>query len=231
MIDLKRKALEMSANDIEKLKLVKNGNIGLLSRVYRLNEDECLKVFRQPKEDFELPDYLELTKCSISSATIPKKLITIGDKFYGYIMDYVDGIMLEDIKDMDYSYLLKTFNEYLKTILSETSECGFLVQDAHSQNIMYDRKNYKFKSIDCDSWFKTYMDKDKTIKYNFNEIMAGFVYGLKLGSYPTVDMNTDFVDYYESIRENLEKKSKTKIRIKTVEEMRTHLLLDRIGWF
>ena len=229
MVDLKKYAVSMNREDIDKLKLVKNGQIGFLSMVYRLNDDECLKVFRSPLEDYEMPGYLELANCNISSATLPKKLITIDDKFYGYIMDYVDGITLEDIKDMDYSYLLKTFNEYLKTILSETAECGFLVQDAHSQNMMYDRRAHKFKSIDCDRWFKTYMDKNKTIKYNFNEIMTGFVYALKLGSYPTVDMKTDFVDYYESIRENLEKKSKTKI--KTVEEMRVNLLLDRVGWF
>ena len=44
MVDLKKKALEMSKSDIEKLKLVKNGNIGLLSMVYRLNDDECVAV-------------------------------------------------------------------------------------------------------------------------------------------------------------------------------------------
>lgn len=229
MVDFKIYATEMKREDVDKLKLVKNGQLGFLGRVYRLNKDECLKVFRNPIEEFDVPGYLELTKCDIPSAVLPKKLITIDDEFYGYVMDYVDGITLEDIKNMDYSYLLKAFSLFLKNVISETAECGILVQDTHSQNIMYDRKNHKFKSIDCDRWYRTYMDKEKTIKYNFREIIAGFVYALKLGAYPTADMNTDFIDYYETIRENLEKKTKEKI--KTAEEMRVHLLLDRIGWY
>ena len=41
--------VKMNYKDIKGLSLVKNGDLGLNSKVYRLDEDNCIKIFNKPR--------------------------------------------------------------------------------------------------------------------------------------------------------------------------------------
>ena len=77
--------IRMSKNDIKKLKLVKNGNCGTTSKVYKLNDKECIKVFNNSMDEFDLYRMNRFTKMSFEGANLPKVLVLINNKSSSYV--------------------------------------------------------------------------------------------------------------------------------------------------
>lgn len=198
----------LTKEQIEKLVLVKNGDIGCFSTVYRLNETECIKLFNHPLDKRRFKKYDSLTKVCFQYATFPKRILIINDKIIGFIMDYVDGVLLDFVEGVDYSTFLKEYDCFMKKLILETCETGFAMEDFHSQNAIYNYKTGVIKAIDCDQW-----TRDKTpFNKNFEQLVDCFVDLLKLPAIYTIDEDTDFIDYYETFRFEIEKDFDCKIK-------------------
>ena len=210
-------ARTITNKQIAKLSLVKAGDSGYFSKVYKFNEKECIKVFNEPKKQSEIIRYNDLTRYSFNNAIFPKKLLFKDYKLVGYIMDYVDGILLDNIFEMEYSKFLKMYKNFMESVLYEVCEKGFVMQDVHPHNVIYDQNNEVFKSIDCDEWIKS----KNPFEESFFELVECFICSLNLGAKYLIDENTDFIDYYETLREIKEKQHNTKIEtIRDMKELR-----------
>jgi len=128
---------------------------------YLISNNEVFKTFFYP-EIFE-KRVIELTKMNNPYFIFPKKIVYVKNKFVGYIMDYVDGVTLDKMKNIDiFKYIEDIKNiEYYIAVLSRR---GYFLMDFKNANIMID-KNNNIKIIDTDYFLKT----DNTDKlYNTN---------------------------------------------------------------
>lgn len=209
-------AQKFTRYEINKLSLVKNGDCGLYGNIYRLNEEECLKYYKVSIDAYQYYKLNEFTQYYFESAVFPNRLVLVNKKFHGYIMDYVDGYRLDECNNMEFSTLLKLYKEYIDTILDELSEEKIEMFDVHSGNIMYDAINKKFKSIDCEDWEVINLPSYKIKENNFRKLNAALRSVITEDEFhfmKKITLDTDFIDYYESYRQKLEKKSKKKILV------------------
>lgn len=65
------KIKSMSFKQIDKLKLVRNGGIGANGKVYRLNSNECLKIFEYYKDINDEKKFKEFTQYNLETAELP----------------------------------------------------------------------------------------------------------------------------------------------------------------
>lgn len=215
----KIKIKNMSFKQVEKLKLVRNGDIGANGKVYKLNSKECLKIFEYYKDIYDEKKFMEFTQYNLETAELPKTLVRILGIFSGYISNYVDGPMLCECGDYDFSRLLVLYSDFIKKAYSEVSELNLIVQDTGSTNIMLDKSTNTFKMIDSDFWVKPNNKKINDIRrINFNNLNASFGRYVCFMFDKYIDINTDYVDFYESYRDDIEKKHN--VKIKTINDMR-----------
>ena len=208
---------KMSLGYIKKLELVINGDIGASSRVYKLNYNECIKLFYEYKDEFELKRYHDYTKLNFECAVLPKTLYLINNKFKALKMDFVNGVMLSEISQyMDYSKYVVLANSLIESS-KEISEEGIVVYDSHSNNIMYNYDKDKFVLIDQGDWSNQRIDSDEASRLNFrilhNTLRSTlFDNSFSIGNLKeSLDMDGDFIDYYETERQLTEKKTGQKI--------------------
>ena len=158
---------KMSYGYIKKLELVRNGDAGIDSRVYRLNYEECIKLFNHSKDEFELKRYHEYTKLNFSCAALPKTLYLINNKFRAFKTDYVNGEMLSELNpNMEYSKYL-TLSKILLEASKEISEEGIIVHDSHSNNIMYNYDKDKLVLVDQGEWSVNRVGSEEAKALNF----------------------------------------------------------------
>lgn len=215
---------KMSFCNIKKLELVRNGDKGASSRVYKLNYTECIKLFNQYKDEFELKRYHDYTKMNFDCAVLPKTIGLINNKFRALKMDFVNGVMLSELSQyMDYSkyvVLAKTLIDSSK----EISEEGIVVYDSHSYNIMYNYDKDKFVLIDQGEWSNNKINSERVRIKNFhilNNTLRSTLFdnNFSIGNLKeSLDIDGDFIDYYETERELTEKKTGKKIM--TIGEFR-----------
>ena len=97
---------KISYGHIKKLELVRNGDAGIDCRVYRLNYDECIKLFNYSKDEFELKRYHEYTKLNFSCAAMPKTLYLINNKFSS---SSIKKLKISKSKNLKKLYVFATF--------------------------------------------------------------------------------------------------------------------------
>ena len=92
--------------------------------------------------------------------------------------------------------------------------------DLHELNIMYDYSSKDLKVIDCDAWsiVENYYPINKIRIDNFIRLRRIFSELIGRGGLDDIDLSTDFVDYYETIRK--EKEDQDKIKILTIGDMK-----------
>lgn len=204
--------------EIETLKLIKNGDLGFFSNVYQINDNECLKIFKLPKYNKEIKKFSYFSRYNIEGCVLPKRLYSMNRKFYGYSMDLINGVLLNEISDMNYSdYIFKT-KEILTETVTQLSECGIKIQDASDKNIMYDKINNCFKIIDCDYWQHTNDTLKELKSHNYKVLnfeLSSYLFGC---CYILPKMEDDYVEYCEEIRSFLE--NKFDYKIKTINDSR-----------
>ena len=135
----------MSFKKIDKLRLVRNGNIGANGKVYMLNDRECLKIFEYLKDFYDEEKFHEFTTYRFETVEMPKKLVYILGIFSGYISNFIDGLMLCECDDFDFSEMLVLYNKFIRKACLEISEKKLVISDAGSTNILFDNSTNQFK--------------------------------------------------------------------------------------
>ena len=213
---------KFTKDEIDKLKLVKNGETGHFGKVYRLNMDECIKIYNDPIDDFLMFNLNEKTNATLETAALPKRLAVIDKKVKGYTMDYIFGPRLLDCEDYDYSKFIELYGAFVKKASEEISLEGYSIIDASVGNIVLDVFRKEFRLIDTDLWKREdSCEYDELLNRNFTELnLALFNRFLFLLGYDIAGLRPqdDFVDYYETLREDIEKKND--IKIKTLGDVR-----------
>lgn len=207
---------KISNIEISKLKLVKNGDCGHFGRVYRLNRKECLKVFNTKFNDKFVKVISEQTKFSFDNVEMPKQLVEVDGTIKGYITNYIKGNNLVDSLDCDYTKFLIIYSNFIKNATQEISSEKYLITDASSTNIMINNRQTLVKLVDTDLWRRRYdLSCFDIVEKNFNELNAAvfnrFLFLLNYDLFK-LKINDDFVDYYECVREDIEKKRNVKIK-------------------
>lgn len=208
---------KMSLHHIKRLELVRNGDKGASSRVYSLNYNECIKLFNEYKDEFELKRYHDYTKLNFDCAALPKTLYLINNKFRALKMDCINGIMLSELEPyMEYSKYVMLANQLIQSS-KEISEEGIVIYDSHSHNIMYNYDKDRFVLIDQDEWSVNRVDSEEAKRLNFrilNNTLRSTLFNndFSIGNLKeSLDEDGDFIDYYETERELAEKKIGQKI--------------------
>ncbi|MDD6879628.1 MAG: hypothetical protein PUD59_05360 [bacterium] len=217
--------------DINKLKLIKNGDSGFYGKIYRLDNEECVKIYNTFNKyviSYSIKELIDLTKINIPNVINPKKVIirsfeTNYDEIaLGYIMDYIDGNTLNEIDKMRIKVFLQKYKNLLETV-KQISNLRIVIQDCHLGNIMLNKNTGNFVFIDIDDWhFEKNLSNNMIVKTNFeyinNSIMSKILYYGFDKIAGKVDHNTDIVDFYSTF---FEKESKEKrISLKTIRDLR-----------
>ena len=213
---------KFTKDEIDKLKLVKDGDTGHFGKIYRLNIDECIKIYNDPIDDFLVFNLNEKTNIALETATMPKRLAVIDKKVKGYTMDYVFGPRLLDCMHYDYSKFIELYGKFVNKASEEVSLAGYSIIDASAGNIMLDVFRKEFKLVDTDLWKREdSCEYEQLRNRNFTELnLALFNRFLFLLGYDIAGLTPqdDFVDYYETLREEIEKKND--IKSKTLGDVR-----------
>ena len=203
---------------ISNLSLVKNGDKGYFGKVYRLNDEECLKIFNDYNNEkffgFNVEDLLEKTKYRFNTVVMPKKAVFVDEKYAGYIVDYIDGIALSECLDYDFSAVLVMYNNLIEKVVEEVSEAGFIMEDVNFSNIMVDPKTKDLRIIDTDFWKISKKHRVGTIKeINKNTLNKYFFRSIRSSYYVIEKLQcSDFISFFETMKKNIETSNNVKIK-------------------
>jgi len=219
------KMTQYQLNKIRKSELVKKGDSGDFGKVYKLNDTECIKVLNTCGDNFELSRYNSYANLEFECAVMPKLLYLVNGKFKAYKMNLINGDELCEVSDdFDYSKFVQLADKLIKSVNEEISEEGIIVYDSHDGNIMYDYDKDKFLLIDQGQWSTSGINTEIAKVKNFSIINESVFYTLfpKIFLHrPMIQYGTDFIDYYETKKENFEKQ--TGIKIKTIGECKKNI--------
>ena len=203
---------------------------GSNGKVYRLDNGDCVKIWEKlfiGKD--EVNKIYNFSNFNASCAVFPKKLAFVKGEPKGYTMDYINGVYPEDCFDFDYSYFIDKMNLLLNYSSLELAPNHIIIKDTHYGNVMWDKKKELFRFIDVDGWAqRKSISENEVRELNFKKIIemcAVYVLGTNDTIYfdkaHDIDMKTDFVDLYETIRKELEGQSGK--RLKTVHDVREYV--------
>lgn len=127
---------------------------GKYAHVYRLNENECLKLFNDNEDDDVIDDmdvFKELMNLDIDNFYKIYKLLYSGNDFIdGYVMKYYSKDV-DDILSTDTDYLLGSINRLYETIKIISSK-GINMCDLHAKNLILNKDGIII--IDGDDYFR-----------------------------------------------------------------------------
>lgn len=217
------KIAKITPVELKKIKskgLVSSNSRGLTSKIYKFSETECIKIFNDYQDEYQLARYNMFASMNFSCAIMPKVLYLLNGKFKAIKMELVNGQELFDVdkSNIDYSKFILLASELIHDIIYEISEEGIKIYDCHCGNIMYDYNRDKLFLIDQGEWTNNIYTPEETKKENFELINSALFSFLFRDTYllKTITYGDDIVDYYESIKERAEKKAK--VKIKTIGE-------------
>lgn len=177
-----------------KIKSIKNINYnhniflrkrGTTAFVYKKNDDEVLKVYRntwRKRRLFDTGDMLSilnrLSDIKLDSFVTPNDIYVDFDlNLLGYSMDRVKGTRLDRINSlMD----MKTILEYAKKLEEDNkilSDYKFKLLDLHESNMFLTEDGYKVFDLDC-GYFETEETKDRIYYYNNKLLKQCIIKGL-----------------------------------------------------
>lgn len=219
----KLNVVKMTRKDIKGLPLVKNGKMGATSKVYRLNNLECLKIFNYNLSEYELYRINKFTNMCITSVNFPTKLVIVDKKFKGYISDFINGESLDTLSCIGYSEFINAAVPLLEAIRKVSVE-RIRIFDSHEGNIMYNYDTGMLEiidpvewSFDCSSSIKEIHEKNfkminSTIRrylFHNSDIYNATTY---IPNLKDITISDDFVEYYETLREYMEEAKNVKIK-------------------
>jgi len=137
--------------DLESLYKLKSSRYGSNSDIYVLNET-LLKVFTYFSLISEYYNIEKISKLNINNVSTPKKMIYIDERFSGYSMDYMKGIILPRVNEnTNYNHFITNLDEIEKTI-SIFSNNKIEMRDLNCFNILYNENDNKFNIVDIDCY-------------------------------------------------------------------------------
>lgn len=228
----KLNAIKMTKKDIKGLSLVKNGKMGATSKVYKLNNLECLKVFNYNLPEYELYRINKFTNMHITSVNFPTKLVIIDKKFKGYISDFINGESLDTFSSIGYSEFINAAVPLLEAI-GKISEQRIRIFDSHEGNIMYNYDTGILEIIDPVKWSFDWFSSIKDIhEKNFrmiNSTIRRYLFhntdtynaATYISNLKDITISDDFVAYYETLREYMEEVKN--VKIKTIVDSRRYI--------
>lgn len=224
--------IKMKKSDLKSLSLVKNGDMGTTSRVYRLNDSECLKFFNYPMDEYDMHRLNKFTNLKLEGANLPNKLVIVNNKFRGYTTDFINGESLETFDGLDYSEFIKCASTFLDNIYNISMQ-GIRILDSHEGNIMYNYDKEMLEITDPVEWcFDSINSKEVICIKNFRLVNATIrkylfytddIYNpsLYIPNLSELTLNDDFISYYEKIKDEMEKVKG--VKIKTIFDARRYI--------
>ena len=207
------RCIEISKNLINNESLIGKGEYG---SVYYLNENECIKIWKNKKSDSFIEKINSFIDFDVDCATFPHNLVVIDGIVRGYTMDYVSGINISDYESMDFSFFILSYNNLIKKIRSEVTKLGIHIEDIKLDNIMHDIKTNAFRCIDTDFWWfhrpARLMRPVPLEHINFVQFESILERNVFFPMSFNIDEKTDFVDYFESLKTSIETKKCVKIK-------------------
>lgn len=217
--------IKTNSKDLKRFPIVStNGNF---ANIYRYDDKSCLKIWKEDL-DYNISKFNRFSNMNINCAAFPEKLVFVDNSFKGFTMQYIDGICMKDCCNFDFSFVLNKFYSLILEQIDELGENRILIGDVYSENIMWDKKSNRFVAIDVDNWDLLSLTKGIVNNYNFGEMVQFFASFIFDNGNPyycddafNMNISMDFIDFYESMRYDLQKESDTELR--TVTDVRQYL--------
>ena len=197
-------------------KLITDSNVvgkGKGGIVYHLNDNSCFKIFHNSLSEDDIVRLNAFCNLKINSAVFPNSLVVVKNDVRGYTMDFVDGKIMEECSEFDFSCFLSKYDEYMKKCLVQFSDNNIEMFDVGYTNIMFNQQTKSFQSIDVDNWIINQRD---VYDFNFRRLSSAFFcYAFSLLSLSgenfskhfsklIISKQGDFIDFYECVRENVQ---------------------------
>ena len=145
------------------------------------------KVFKMIKDPIRIEHNINrLSRIYIPSFTFPQELVYVKNEFVGYIMDYVNGVTLEELTSVPLDAFIKHMRLFEYNI-GELSLNKIRINDMNIGNIIYD-ENSGFKAIDTDFYYK---DDDKDVYQNNLSCFSISVFETLLNIYKAYFINNN----------------------------------------
>lgn len=202
-----------SKNELKKYQRI-DDNFGSGAKIYKINNLEVLKVFRNILSSSIQDRFNYFKNIKANYFAFPTDSLYINNKLYGYKMDYKDGKMfnvLEDnilIKDLIYS--LKKLDRDLHIL----DENNIKIFDLHGFNILYNKENNEINIIDVDEY--GLYSKD-TYLYNLKAVINRIIRYLQLREFnldKVYDINS-FINEFNNEINRLQEICKFEIETKS----------------
>ena len=152
-------------------KLIENGDAGFTAKIYRYSDKELLKIFKYKLDENHSFKFDILSKINTEYFAFPNKKVYIGNKLKGYSVYYKDGILLDDLEDININNLLKSILKLNNDFL-ELAEKHIRVIDLHNKNILYNEINNDINIIDTSEYvFSPKMHSSDLYKFNCRSLI------------------------------------------------------------
>ena len=113
-----------------------------MSKLYLLEDDKLLKLFKNPRDISELERYKYFMDYANDSFIFPFEFVYDSKKFYGYITKRVYADTLESVFSKSDLLELSSNSFKLEKDIDFVSSGGISLYDFHSENVLYDGNNY-----------------------------------------------------------------------------------------
>lgn len=188
----------MYIKEITKKEIFKVSRMGTL---YLLDNDNILKIFKEPKRLHEIDKYKYMLKYINESFIFPFEFIYDSEKFYGYITKRATGKTLDLIFSQSNLIELSNNSKNFESNLDYVSKGGIILSDFHSSNMIYDGK--KITAIDPD---------DNDIYRSISEATSTNQYYHKLEICKLFDANIENNKHMKLVKDNISKYKYGKFR-------------------
>ena len=156
--------------DLKNKKFIGEGTYG---KCYELSNGDILKVFKIPKDKYEIKKLESFSKIDTKTIIFPKELLILKNTLLGYSMRKAPGEKIYDnFKYYDLNKAaLNTVN--LEKDIIKISGMGIETYDIHPENIFYDGLNYSI--IDTDEYEFCEINTDDLEYFNIKKISNAFI--------------------------------------------------------
>lgn len=139
----------------KKLNRLTKINEGACAIVYKYDTKTAIKVLKDNINGmYELKEFEKIVGIKNDTFVFPQKIVSINGEFSGYLMEYVDGYLLDNvISGIDINTLIESIKK-VETDLKKISNDKIVIEDLNQGSLMYDRKTNRIRIIDTDFYTK-----------------------------------------------------------------------------
>lgn len=146
--------------------------ISKLSKLYILEDGNILKLFKNPRDVSEIDRYRYMLNYDNDNFVFPFEFIYDNRKFYGYITRRVNGKTLGSVFSKSILLDLSTNSHRLEKNIDYVSDGGITLYDLHSENILYDGKNYSVIDHDENGLYRKPQDAKSDNRFYYRTVIG-----------------------------------------------------------